>query len=461
MVRKEKDMKYAKNFKRALALMTAVSLGSFLQSENTEVLKNIRRFYYASKRDYYGLVKTGPVGYVFCLEEILEHQASFKEAYKISQNLELYATGKMSYDFEELYNNVLNYLRDNDEESTLYLCLIQSLMDYKGSNDVRFALNILIDPWQYKTYLEEKYGENVLEKVSDWKNFLCFEKNVPTSLTSHLSPFFEDSKELYEVCPLTDIEKEILSPYSSSIENKYGNTVTYQVVWNFKSRSLEEYEFIVSDNYLNNYHIMIPTSKNPYETIEETIEANGKNKIITALKNGGADDEKKIYNVSYLPLKLLAILDKDAILLKKDETYEDYFKRLEKSFPNLDVYRFTVCVDLTQTLKDSEPSLNDFYAYKIFIPLYLKKLSQKEKIIGEDIEIYNNLYNLFCKNPYLNDKMLIDFNSSKKQFDTELEYILYSKNNVELINEIGKFEKSLFVNDIKRTKKLFSNNISQ
>ena len=82
----------------------------------------------------------------------------------------------MSYDIEELYNNVLNYLRDNDEESTLYLCLIQILMDYKGSNDVRFDLNILIDPWQYKTYLEEKYGENILEKVSDWKIFFVLKK---------------------------------------------------------------------------------------------------------------------------------------------------------------------------------------------------------------------------------------------------------------------------------------------
>lgn len=455
MVRKEKDMKYAKNFKRALALMTAVSLGSFPQSENTEVLKNIRRFYYANKRDYYSLIKSGPEDYTFCLEEDLEHYASSIEAYKISQNLELYASNKMNYDIEELYTNTLNYLKDNDKEAKAYICLIQSLIDYKGSDDIRFALNILIDPWQYKSYLEERYGKGVLEKISSWKTYLCDDKNSPF-LEEFLPPSFEDSKSLYEACSLNDIEEEILYPYPSLHENKSGNMINYNVVWNFQSRITGEYEFVVSDNYLNNYHVVISNTKNPYEKIEEKIKEQGKNKIIEALKIDTIDDEIVFWNNPSLILGLLSLLDSDVISLKENETYEEYFKRLEECFPKLDVYRFAVCVSLANDYENAWSTIKDAYAYKVFMPFYLEKLSQKEKITKEDIEIYNEVFKRFFRNFFRNATTSANFKPIKEQFDTELEYILYSKNEAELINEIASFETSLFDDSYVRTRNLYS-----
>lgn len=449
------NMKYNKNLKKAVALITAMSLGSFLSNENAEALKNVRRFYYASKRDYYSLMKNGPLSYRSCLEEDLEHYASSKEAYKISQNLELYTSNKMNYDVEQLYTNTLNYLKDNDQDAKVYICLIQNLMDYKGYDDIRFALNILIDPWQYKNYLEVKYGEGALAKVSSWKTFLCVDKNT-ASYNEFLSPYFEDSESLYKACSFSGIEKEILSPYSSLRKNEYGNVITYNVVWGFQSKMTGEYEFAVSDDYLNNYHVIIPNTKDPYEKIEEKIKERGKNKIIAALKDDTIDDENPFCYGPSLVLQLLALLDKEAIILKDDETYEEYFKGLEDSFPKLDVYRFAVCVSFARESDIYSSSIDDFYAYKVFMPFYLEKLSRKEKITKEDIEIYNNIYNRFYKTYFHGDSISSYFKQSKEQFDTELEYILYSKNEIELINEITRFENTLEDDTYVRTRNLSS-----
>ena len=147
------------------------------------------------------------------------------------------------------------------------------------------------------------------------------------------------------------------------------------------------------------------------------------------------DENNDYRNYATLTLDLLSMLDNEAVTFKENETYEEYFAKLEKSFPTLDVYRFN------SLLIDMDGKYN-YDIYKLFMPLYLEKLSKKEKITEDDIIKYTEIYTIFYRESrwqiYDEFEKVVScyLNPLKANFDNELRNILRAKNEEDLITKI-------------------------
>ena len=136
-----------------------------------------------------------------------------------------------------------------------------------------------------------------------------------------------------------------------------------------------------------------------------------------------------------LTLDLLSIIDSEAVTLKENETYEEYFKKLEESFPTLDIYRFN-------SLLIDKNGKYDYNIYKMFMPLYLEKLSKEEIITEDDIQMFTEIYMIFYRESVWQiddefEKVVSSYlNPLKVQFDAELKNILRAKNEEDLISLI-------------------------
>ena len=257
---------------------------------------------------------------------------------------------------------------------------------------------------------------------------------------------FADENNLYDVYPANDIEKVLLKPYSYEEYSSFFNEeedVHYEYYCRLDDRKQNEYLISVYDKYFSGQSFVIPDVKNPYESVEEKIKEEGKNKIIAMLQKRqvfdgsfNIKDENNDYrNYDTLTLDLLSMLDSEAVTFKENETYEEYFAKLEKSFPTLDVYRFN------SLLIDMDGKYN-YDIYKLFMPLYLEKLSKKEKITEDDIIKYTEIYTIFYRESrwqiYDEFEKVVScyLNPLKANFDNELRNILRAKNEEDLITKI-------------------------
>ena len=356
-----------------------------------------------------------------------------EEIYSILKNARYYSQGKMEN--KEVYEMALNYLGYGLErkKATLSLYLIQNFI--KVDNILKLAL---LEPEKLSLELTEKYGESFFLKLQIWVD----------SINKHSKQIdiFADENNLYDVYPANDIEKVLLKPYSYEEYSSFFNEeedVHYEYYCRLDDRKQNEYLISVYDKYFSGQSFVIPDVENPYESVEEKIKEDGKNKIIAMLQKRhvfdgsfNIKDENNDYrNYDTLTLDLLSMLDSEAVTFKENETYEEYFAKLEKSFPTLDVYRFN------SLLIDMDGKYN-YDIYKLFMPLYLEKLSKKEKITEDDIIKYTEIYTIFYRESrwqiYDEFEKVVScyLNPLKANFDNELRNILRAKNEEDLITKI-------------------------
>ena len=353
-----------------------------------------------------------------------------EDIYKILANVRLYSKNNMKN--SEVYELVLEYLRGGSD-SKKYLYIIQNFI---GSDDI--LKDALMYPDSLSLKLKEKYGDDFFNKLNIWVE----------SLDTHSAKInlFKSENNLYDVYPANDIETVLLKPYSYAEYSSFLNEeddIHYKYHCGLEDRINDTYHISVYDKYFSGQSFAIPNTKNPYELIEEMITTQGKNNIIAMLQERSTFDgtfnlrnERDDYrNYETLTLDLLSIIDSEAVTLKENETYEEYFKKLEESFPTLDIYRFnSLLID-----KDGK---YDYNIYKIFMPLYLEKLSKEEIITEDDIQMYTEIYIIFYRESVWQiddefEKVVSSYlNPLKAQFDDELKNILRAKNEEDLISLI-------------------------
>lgn len=380
------------------------------------------------------IVKYTPEEQKFKLERFWQNNINnltTEEICKILKNAKSYSQDKMKN--KEVYEIALNYLDLSlvEQKATFSLFIIQNFI---GEDDIlKLAL---LQPEELSLKLKEKYGESFFWKLHIWVD----------SINKHKKSIalFVDEIDLHNIYPANDIEKVLLKPYSYEQYNSFFNEeedVHYEYYCRLDDRQKNKYLIGVYDKYFNGQTYEIPNTKTPYDLVEEKIKEEGKDKIIAMLQKRRFFDgtiHKKEKNDGYhdydtLTLDLLSMIDSETVTFKENETYEEYFEKLENRFPTLDIYRFN------NHLIDSN-NIYDYNIYNMFIPLYLEMLSKKEVVTEDDIINYTEIYMIF----YRESKFKADeefektvscyLNPIKAQFDSELKNILRAKAEENLIS---------------------------
>ena len=353
-----------------------------------------------------------------------------EEICTILKNARYYSQGKMKN--KDVYEMAINYLGYGSKRktATLSLYIIQNFIE---EDDI--VKRALLEPEKLSSELTERYGDGFFVKLLIWVNSINTHNRSFDILASDL--------DLPDIYPANDIEKILLKPYSYE---KYSTSLNetedihYEYNCYLDDRKQNEYYISVYDKYFSGKTYTVPNTKTPYELVEKKIKETGKNEIISLLQqrqvfDGTFHTKEKITgyrDYDTLTLDLLSMIDSEAVTFKANETYEEYFERLERRFPTLDIYRFN------SLLVDMEGKY-DYNIYKIFMPLYLEMLAQKETITEDDIMNYTEIYMIFYRESLwqisdgFEEVVSCYLNPLKERFDKELKNILRAKNEENLI----------------------------